>query len=445
MKISRIIWIFFVLYQVHDLSAQENLSLSEAIEIALQKNYDIRIEKLNTEVAKKNNSWGQAGRFPSISFDVTQNNSLRHTTNPASFLQGDVINNELQPSINLSWTLFDGMAVRVNKVRFTELERQAEGTTQAVIQNTVQAVMQAYYGAVLEQERLKIIQEALNLSRDKYDYLRLKRELGSAVTTEVLLEKSNYLTDSSRFVSQQVVLRNAVRKLNVLLVEDNPNLIRTLTDTLNGEAQEYDFEELRNKMIVENIDLKTLQFTQNVRQQEVKLRQADRLPQISLQATGNYNTARQDLTNAQFLDGRSGDVTSAQNTTLAMNFTFSLPLFNGGIIQRNIQNAVLQEKNGLLQIERQKQQLSQNLASALDLYNVRKQLLQIALQNRETAKTNLDLAEERFKTGLINSFDYRQLQNNFLNAAFAELEAIYNLSDTHINLLRLTGGILQEN
>jgi len=445
MKIFRIIGLFFILFQVQTLSAQENLSLSEAIEIALQKNYDIRIEKLNTEVAKNNNSWGQAGRFPSISFDITQNNSLRHTTNPASFLQGDVINNDLQPSINLSWTLFDGMAVRINKARFAELERQAEGTTQAVIQNSVQAVMQAYYRAVLEQERLRITQEALDLSRDKYDYLKLKRELGSAVTTEVLLEKSNYLTDSSRLVSQQIVFRNAVRELNVLLVEDDPNLIRTLTDTLHGASQEYDFEELRNKMIVENIDLKTLQFAQNIRQHEVKLRQADRLPQISLQATGNYNTARQDLTNAQFLDGRSGDVTSAQNSTLAMNFTFSVPLFSGGIIQRNIQNAVLQEKNVLLQIERQKQQLSQNLASALDLYNVRKQLVQIALQNRETAKTNLDLAEERFKTGLINSFDYRQLQNNALNAAFAELEAIYNLNDIHITLLRLTGGILQEN
>ncbi len=436
--------LFFVLFFVGSIHAQTDLSLSEAIEIALKKNYSIRIERQNTEIAKNNNSWGQAGRYPRVTVELGQNNSLRHTANPASFLQGNVLNNDIQPAINLNWTLFGGLTVNITKERLAQLEQQAQGNTESVIQNTIQSVMLAYYRAVLEQQRLRITKQALDLSRDKYDYLKLKKELGSAVTTDVLLEKSNYLTDSSRYVNQQIVFRNAVRELGVLLVEENPNQIRNLTDTLQDMTDMYDYEELRDKMLVENIDLKTLQFSQNALHQDVQLRQAQRLPTLSMIATSNYNAGRQDLTGATFIDGSSGGVSIATSNTAVVGLTLSVPILNNGNIQRGIQNAVIQEKIGQLRIENQRQTLSQNLASALDLYRVRKQLVQIAKQNRETAQINLDLANERFKTGLINSFDYRALQNNLLTASFAEQEAVFNLNDSNITLLRLTGGILQK-
>ena len=46
---------------------QETLSLSDAIQVGLANNFDIQVEELNVEIAKNNNNWGAAGRWPTIS------------------------------------------------------------------------------------------------------------------------------------------------------------------------------------------------------------------------------------------------------------------------------------------------------------------------------------------------------------------------------------------
>ena len=79
-----------------------------------------------------------------------------------------------------------------------------------------------------------------------------------------------------------------------------------------------------------------------------------------------------------------------------------------------------------------------------DLYNVRQKLLSISQQNIESAELNLALAEERFRGGTINSFDYRQIQVNYLNTALNNLQAKYDLIESETELLRLTGGITNE-
>ncbi|MCK5258163.1 MAG: TolC family protein [Thermoplasmatales archaeon] len=62
----------------------------------------------------------------------------------------------------------------------------------------------------------------------------------------------------------------------------------------------------------------------------------------------------------------------------------------------------------------------------------------------ENTKLNLNIAKEKFDAGTINSFNYRDLQIVYLNAAFNKLEAVYNLLDTHTELMRLTGNIITE-
>jgi outer membrane protein TolC len=61
-----------------------------------------------------------------------------------------------------------------------------------------------------------------------------------------------------------------------------------------------------------------------------------------------------------------------------------------------------------------------------------------------SAALNLELADERFQTGTINSFDFRQIQVNYLNTALNNLQARFDLLDSETELLRLTGGILNE-
>jgi outer membrane protein TolC len=85
-----------------------------------------------------------------------------------------------------------------------------------------------------------------------------------------------------------------------------------------------------------------------------------------------------------------------------------------------------------------------NLRDTFELYEVRKQLFDVAVENEEAARLNMQIAEERFKAGAINSFNYRDIQLAYLNTALSKLQAVYNLIDAQTELMRLTGNIVSE-
>jgi len=170
--------------------AQQSLSLSDALQMGLSNNFDIQIEKKNIEVATNNNTIGEAGFLPSVTLSLTQNNSLTTNESPNPFaIQGDIITNSINPVVNVNWTLFDGFRARITKNRLENLQNETEGNAAIVVQNTLQAIVQGYYTAVLEKERLRVFEISLKLSREKYDYTKLKKDLGSAVTADLLLEE----------------------------------------------------------------------------------------------------------------------------------------------------------------------------------------------------------------------------------------------------------------
>ena len=61
----------------------------------------------------------------------------------------------------------------------------------------------------------------------------------------------------------------------------------------------------------------------------------------------------------------------------------------------------------------------------------------------QNAEENLEIANERFKGGLITSFDYRTIQLNFINASQSRLNAIFNLKTTETDMIKLIGGLIR--
>lgn len=428
-------------------NAQEKLSLSEAIQTGLANNFDIQIQEQNLEIAENNNTWGAAGRYPTIIFSVSQGNNFRDVTNPASFLQGLTISNDIGPSVNVNWILFSGFRVSINRGRLQKLQELSMGNAQVVVENAIQAIIMTYYSVILENERLSVLKDVFGLSKDRYEYVKLKGELGSAVTFDILQEQNAYLTDSSNYVTQEVNYRNARRSLNLLMGVDIDTEY-TLGNDLNVETQDYVLEDLYNKMITRNSNLQNQFLNLQILKAEARLTKTELYPQLSLNLNGSYNWARQDLSKADFAfsnpENPRPTLTQTRTANYAAGFTLSYLLFDGGRVKRAIENAYTEERIGQLQIDQLKLSLKNDLITSYDLYNVRKKLLNISQQNIESAELNLQLAEERFKNGTISSFDYRDIQINYLNTALNNLQAKYNLIDSETELLRLTGGIISE-
>ncbi len=180
--LSSLLWI------VSGAMAQSALSLRDAISLGLERNYDIRIERKNVEVAENNNSWGEAVRLPTVTLNATLNNTLTYTASGDQFFNGQTfpgfelnrqINSTIAPTLNLNWNIFDGNRANISKARLADLQAESEGNAQIVVANTVQAIILAYYIAVLEEERLGSFKTQLELSRDRFINMQVGAELGT--------------------------------------------------------------------------------------------------------------------------------------------------------------------------------------------------------------------------------------------------------------------------
>ena len=421
---------------------QEALTLSDAIQLGLANNFGIRIEQFNQQIARNNNSWGEAGGWPSINIDVSQNNTITDIDNPASFLQGQLRTNDLTPSIRANWMIFNGFSVRIEKDRLELLQEQSDGNAAIVIENAVQSIIEAFYTAILEQERTKVLEEQLVLSRDRYNYILIRKDLGSAVTFDILQDKNAYLTDSSNFVLQELNYQNALRNLNLLMAQDLSTRYE-LSGDLDRDPRLYVYQDLYDKMTENNSNLRNQFINQELLRNAYAQSKAQRSPSLSLDLGYSYTKNWQDLSEANFGSETGPDEIIKSSTTQYFgNLTVGFTLFNGGRISRQIKNARIQESLGQLQTEDLKLSLNNDLLTAYDRYNVRIKLLNIAEVNQETAALNLELAEERYKNGTINSFDYRDIQVNYLLISLSLLQSKFDLIQTDTQLLRLTGGIL---
>ncbi len=445
MKIKLAFVYLFIVSLIFSASAQQQLTLSEAIGIGLANNFAIQIEEQKTLQAANNNTWGQAGALPGITFNASEGISRTNIDNPASFLSsGSIKSSSFNPSVAVNWTIFNGFNARMTKEKLGLLQTQTDGNAEVIIENTVQAIVLAYYRVLLEKERTRVFESTLQLSNDRYAYSKLKGELGSAVTFDILKDKNSYLTDSANYLTQTMNYRNAIRNLNLLLAKDVDTRY-VFVDSLVVEKKSFSLDELHAKMTSSNTNLKNQYINQQILKRDIAIAKSAMYPTISLNLSGSKNWQSQDLSDAVFANGTNGESGIASSTAnLAANLTLAFTLFNGGRVQNQIKNARIQERIGQLQINDLELTLKNNLISNYDTYTLRKSLLEIAQENVEVSELNLQLGAERYKNGSINSFDYRDLQITYLQTALSYYQSIYDLLETEVELMRLTGGVLGE-
>lgn len=416
---------------------QENLSLENAIIKGLENNFQVRISQENVKSAELYNSWGTVGRFPSISLGLSSVNRFDNTPstqNPDE--RNTLYTNRLSPFVNVNWLLFNGFSVKMNKEKLELLEHFSMGNSAIVVENTIQSIILGYYLVLLEQERLKVLEQVKDLSGDRYEYEMIRKDLGSAVTFEVLQAKNSFLSDSTNFLLQELNVKNAFLNLKLLLGE-LPETNFTLVDSFQVEYNTYELKDLKDKMLSSNKTLQNQYVNQEILKKNKGIAKSAQYPSISMNAGYDYSKGWYDLPEPDDYDSYSFDYYA--------NFTLSFNLFNGGNTKRDIQQAGIDEQIGRIQTQEMTQTLENLLVNQFELYDIRKQLLEVADVNLQSAELNLEIATEKYRNGTINSFNFRDVQLIYLNAASRKLNAIYDLIDSHTELLRLTGGIITEN
>ncbi len=399
------------------------LSLSEAIALSLEKNYDLIISQYDLEAAMINNNWGNAGRLPSVGFDA----SATYTY----YLNDSYLQDRYTAGISANWLLFDGFRVQYTKDFLESTEQLASGQLEVLVENTIQDVILAYYTILLEKEQLEVLKNVMDLSKDRYEYEQKKKSLGGSGTYEVLQAENVFLSDKASFVEQEMQVRTSVRNLNFIMGMD-PGSGWDLTEAFTADTSHYVLAEMQEKMLSNNQALANQYVNLQLQKETIKIRQADFFPSLSFR-TGMDNTI-----------SRSGNtsVTSKAFNPYA-GVVLSYDIYNGGLRKRALEVARIEESVRQTGIEQIKHSLVNELHSLYDYHEVRISLLGVAESSLEASKLNLEMSAEKYRSGAINSFNYRDVQLMYLEASFRKLQAIYNLIDSNTRLSRITGAFLK--
>lgn len=409
---------------------QQKLSLSDAIAMGLENNYDLQIIRKDEETAKANNTPGNAGALPSISFNMSGTESFYLMDDDDNYRKQNIT-----PEVSLDWVLFDGFSVKMTKKKLNQLEEQSKGNTAVLVESTIEDIILAYNSCLLEKEKVDVYKKLSELSEDRYKREEDSKLMGASTTYESLQSKTSWLEDKSNYLQQKIDFDNAVRSLNYVLgVQDD--ISWEFTDELKINAGDYDLDDLKAKLLDNNQSLKNQYLNQSLLAKETALAKSAVYPSLSL----NSGVARTRIDNYY----KELSNTSSHYTDAYIGLSLSFNIFNGGITRRSVQLAKISEESEQVATDQMKHSLTNELLQQYSTYTVQKTVLELANEQEAAAKLNLEMSEEKYKTGAINSFNYRDVQNDYMDAAISKLEAVYNLIESNTELLRMTGGIITE-
>lgn len=412
------------------------ISLSEAIRIALAENYGVQIARLQSDIAKRNNSSSFSARYPTLDLILADNNRLQEIDNPASFVNGTFQNIGVSGQLTLNWILFDGFRVRITEDRLKQMQFLAEGSEAIVLQNTIQAVMQSYYTALLERERLRALREAERLSEDRLRVEEDRKNLGAGTSFELEQARANLANDRRNVANQNQNYRQVLLSLQELL-NIQPNIPIELNDALPQPpaSPAYEIEALRERLAGRNPDLRNEYINYEILKRDYDLAKSEQLPAVNLNAGSGYTLNRIKLNSFEPRTGTTIDFFAS--------FTLNWRILQGGAIRKQIENAAVQEQIGLLSIERARNALQTRLETSWQDYLTRFESWKASQEALQANRRVLEIAGERLRQGTITTLDFRNFQLQSIQSEFAALESQHRLLMAEVELLRLTGGIMR--
>ena len=136
------------------MTAQELLTAEEAVKIALENNYQIRIASNELKIDRASATVGNAGMLPTVGASATSNNSIQNTSQVRAggerVEQDNARNNSLNYGVALDWTIFDGFSMFARYDQLQELEKLGDAQLQQTILMRVRDVLVTYYDLVQE-------------------------------------------------------------------------------------------------------------------------------------------------------------------------------------------------------------------------------------------------------------------------------------------------------
>ncbi|WP_405329669.1 TolC family protein [Leeuwenhoekiella sp. LLG6367-2.1] len=415
----------------------EFLSRSEAIALTLNNNYGIAIADNNVLVSENNADLLNSGYLPTVfglaGMNYTVEDQRTDRDDGESFVLEGAQSESYNASVNLDYTLFDGLGRLYNFKRLKESYNLSKLEARETIENTMLQLFSVYFEVARLTENVEILEQTLEISKNRVKRAGYQFDYGQNTKLEVLNAEVDVTNDSINLMNTRQSLLNTKRDLNVVLARDLK--LNFNVDTLVSFIPKLELDSFL-EMAKEN-NVRLLQSNSNIALSEydIRISKAQFLPTVGL--TGSYGWNESISPASAFFTG-----STRQNTGFQGGLNLRWNLFDGGSSVTQLKNAKILKDNQILLKQQVEIEVQRDIANALGNYENLIAVYNIQEQNVVTNKNNFERSRERFNLGQITSIEFRQAQINLINAETNKNLAKYEAKLAELQLLQQVGQLL---
>lgn len=415
------------------MNAQEVLTLQDAIKIAMENNYDIKIASNNTKINETNVTVGNAGMLPKVTASVVDNNGIQNLSQTradgTTTSLDNAKNNSLTYGASLDWTIFDGLKMFARHDQLKALQQLGATQLKQTILNKVSDVTAIYYDLVQQQQLLNALDSTIVISNQRLNLAQNRYTIGKASKLETLNAQVDLNTDTTTLLRQKELLANTKIALNQQLARDT-KLDFKVADVIVVD-EKLQLAALTDLAFKQNPELEALVINKRISELQLKQVKGTRYPTLKVNTGYNFTETKSDL----------GFTTSTSSRGLNYGFTATMNLFDGFNQNRTEKVAKLEIENTKIAIEQQNKTLESQLNSAFQTYQTNMQLMALEEKNEGIAKQNLDITLDKFRIGTITTLEFRTAQLNYVNAKVRNSDAKFQAKLSEIALKELAGNL----
>lgn len=434
----RIFAIAFI-FSYYSSFSQQEVSLEQVIELALEQSYDVKLARNSEEVGSTDDQYAIGAFLPRINGTAStvwnsNDQSLRFEDANRNN-SGKAESNNISASANLQWTLFDGTRMFATRERIAAIASQGELLVKDQMVNTIATVATNYFDIVRQKQQLRAIEEQMAVSEERVKLADRKLAVGTGAKPELLQAKVDYNAQRTQMLQQQALIAQLKDMLNAQLGLQLPRSF-DVSDTIiidlsivktdiesNIENTNYALQVRRNEIGISNLSLRE--------------RRGELLPFLDFNASYNYSKTD----NTRLINPFSPIFN--QSNGYNYGFTLSVPVLNGFNQRRLVQQARINVQRQQILYDQQRTNVSVGIENAFINYDNAKKILLVEEENIALAKENVSIALETFKRGATTFVELRTAQQSLADAYTRLISARYLAKVAEIELLRLNGSLLK--
>ncbi|HNO29858.1 MAG TPA: TolC family protein, partial [Chitinophagales bacterium] len=229
------IFLVAVLLSVSAFVQAQEMSLQDAIQLALQNNYDIRIARSQQDIAASQNTAGYAGLLPSISASAGYSAELLNSEQ--QFVTGDerIVSgagaDAMDVGLFVNYTLFDGMSRSALRDQLQLQSDISNLQTRNAVEQTILSLSTAWYTAIQLQRSAMVMEQSIAVSNERYRIAAYRENIGAGSRLDMMQALVDLRSDSAQLAQIEMQYAQQLGLINTLLAR-KPETEISIADTL---------------------------------------------------------------------------------------------------------------------------------------------------------------------------------------------------------------------